>query len=282
MRAILLGPPGAGKGTQAETIVKEFSIPHISTGDIFRKNIKEGTPLGKKAMEYMDQGKLVPDDLTIELVKDRLLEDDCKEGFLLDGFPRTIYQADALEDFLKSLGQSLDYVINIRVRKELLVERAVGRRLCKNCGQAYHMSFNKPSEKKKGRMKQAKNYILNNWEGIINLFTEEKYRCSAEGHVSHILSARLSSRPMGWSIIGADEMARMRTYKANGGSIKEYYRKLRAERKKEERILELDKKVVKDIKRTFNTIDPDIMIDMPYINRTDGRWLKNMINCSGF
>jgi adenylate kinase family enzyme len=133
MRAILLGPPGAGKGTQAETIVKEFSIPHISTGDIFRKNIKEGTPLGKKAMEYMDQGKLVPDDLTIELVKDRLLEDDCKEGFLLDGFPRTIYQADALEDFLKSLGQSLDYVINIRVRKELLVERAVGRRLCKNC-----------------------------------------------------------------------------------------------------------------------------------------------------
>jgi adenylate kinase len=99
MRAILLGPPGAGKGTQAETIVKEFSIPHISTGDIFRKNIKEGTPLGKKAMEYMDQGKLVPDDLTIELVKDRLLEDDCKEGFLLDGFPRTIYQADALEDF---------------------------------------------------------------------------------------------------------------------------------------------------------------------------------------
>ena len=139
-----------------------------------------------------------------------------------------------------------------------------------------------PSEKKKERMKQAKNYILNNWEGIINLFTEEKYRCSAEGHISHILSARLSSRPMGWSIIGADEMARMRTYKANGGSIKEYYRKLRAERKKEERILELDKKVVKDIKKTFNTIDPDIMIDMPYINRTDGRWLKNMINCSGF
>ena len=116
MRAILLGPPGAGKGTQAETIVKEFSIPHISTGDIFRKNIKEGTPLGKKAMEYMDQGKLVPDDLTIELVKDRLLEDDCKEGFLLDGFPRTIYPADALEDYLKSLSQRQDYVINIRVR----------------------------------------------------------------------------------------------------------------------------------------------------------------------
>ena len=131
-------------------------------------------------------------------------------------------------------------------------------------------------------MKKAKDYILNNWEGIINLFGEEKYRCSAEGHISHILSARLSSRPMGWSIIGADEMARMRAYKANGGNIKEYYRKLRAERKKEERILELDNKVVKDIKKTYNTVDPDMMIDMPFTYRTDGRWLKNMINCSGF
>ena len=146
MRAILLGPPGAGKGTQAETIVNEFSIPHISTGDIFRKNIKEGTALGKKAKEFMDQGKLVPDDLTVELVKDRLLQDDCKNGFLLDGFPRTIYQADALEDALKSMNQSLDYVINIIVRKELLVERAVGRRVCRDCGQTYHMTFNKPSK----------------------------------------------------------------------------------------------------------------------------------------
>lgn len=146
MRAILLGPPGAGKGTQAETIVNEFSIPHISTGDIFRKNIKEGTALGKKAMEYMDKGKLVPDELTIELVKDRLLQDDCKNGFLLDGFPRTINQADALEDALESMGQKLDYVINIMVRKELLVERAVGRRICKDCGQTYHMTFNKPSK----------------------------------------------------------------------------------------------------------------------------------------
>ncbi|HHZ02984.1 MAG TPA: adenylate kinase [Tissierellia bacterium] len=146
MRAILLGPPGAGKGTQAETIVKEFSIPHISTGDIFRKNIKEGTELGKKAKEYMDQGKLVPDDLTVELVKDRLQQDDCKKGFLLDGFPRTIYQADALEEALKSMDQKLDYVINIEVRKELLVERAVGRRVCKDCGQTYHTKFNPPSK----------------------------------------------------------------------------------------------------------------------------------------
>lgn len=146
MRAILLGPPGAGKGTQAETIVNEFSVPHISTGDIFRKNIKEGTELGKKAKEFMDQGKLVPDELTVELVKDRLLKDDCKNGFLLDGFPRTIYQADALEAALKSMAQKLDYVINIIVRKELLVERAVGRRVCKDCGQTYHMTFNKPSK----------------------------------------------------------------------------------------------------------------------------------------
>lgn len=146
MRAILLGPPGAGKGTQAETIVKEFSVPHISTGDIFRQNIKEGTVLGKKAKEYMDQGLLVPDELTVELVKDRLLQDDCKNGFLLDGFPRTIVQADALEEALKSMNQKLDYVINIVVRKELLIERAVGRRVCKDCGQTYHMTFNKPKQ----------------------------------------------------------------------------------------------------------------------------------------
>lgn len=146
MRAILLGPPGAGKGTQAETIVHEFSIPHISTGDIFRKNIKEGTVLGKKAKEYMDQGLLVPDELTVELVKDRLQQDDCENGFLLDGFPRTIFQADALEEALASMNQKLDCVVNIIVRKELLVERAVGRRVCKDCGQTYHTTFNKPSK----------------------------------------------------------------------------------------------------------------------------------------
>jgi adenylate kinase len=146
MRTILLGPPGAGKGTQAETIVKEFSIPHISTGDIFRSNIKEGTALGKKAKEYMDQGLLVPDELTVELVKDRLLNDDCKNGFLLDGFPRTIAQADALGDALKSMNQKLDYVVNIEVDSNLLITRAVGRRICKDCGQTYHMTFNKPSK----------------------------------------------------------------------------------------------------------------------------------------
>jgi adenylate kinase len=146
MRAILLGPPGAGKGTQAETIVKEFSIPHISTGDIFRQNIKEETALGKKAKEYMDQGLLVPDELTVELVKDRLLKDDCKNGFLLDGFPRTIFQADALEITLRSMNQKLDFVVNIDVKKDLLVERVVGRRVCKNCGQTYHMTYSKPKK----------------------------------------------------------------------------------------------------------------------------------------
>ncbi|HAS92568.1 MAG TPA: adenylate kinase [Clostridiales bacterium] len=178
MRAILLGPPGAGKGTQAETIVNEFSIPHISTGDIFRKNIKEGTALGKKAMEYMDKGKLVPDELTIELVKDRLLQDDCKNGFLLDGFPRTINQADALEDALESMGQKLDYVINIMVRKDLLVERAVGRRICKDCGQTYHMSFNKPSKEGVcdncgGVLLQRKDDTKETVENRINVYMEQ-------------------------------------------------------------------------------------------------------------
>ena len=178
MRAILLGPPGAGKGTQAETIVNEFSIPHISTGDIFRKNIKEGTALGKKAMEYMDKGKLVPDELTIELVKDRLLQDDCKNGFLLDGFPRTINQADALEDALESMGQKLYYVINIMVRKELLVERAVGRRICKDCGQTYHMTFNKPSKEGVcdncgGVLLQRKDDTKETVENRINVYMEQ-------------------------------------------------------------------------------------------------------------
>jgi len=135
---------------------------------------------------------------------------------------------------------------------------------------------------KKESMKKAKRYILNNWEGIKKLFGEEKYRCSAEGHISHILSDRLSWRPMGWSVVGADEIAWMRTYKANGGSIKEYYRKLRTERKKEEKRLKQDEKIINSIKRTYNNIDPDIMIDMPYISTTEGRWLKDMLKSSSF
>lgn len=138
-----------------------------------------------------------------------------------------------------------------------------------------------PSKSKKKSMKEAKRYILNNWEGINNLF-EEEYRCSAEGHISHILSDRLSSRPMGWSLIGVDEMARMRAYKANGGSIREYYRNQRIEKKNEERILKLDKKVVNRVKRSYNNINPDTMIDMPYTSKTDGRWLKDMLSASSF
>lgn len=146
MRLILLGPPGAGKGTQASGIVKKYNIPHISTGDIFRKNIKEGTELGKKAKEYMDKGLLVPDEIVVAIVKDRLTESDCKEGFLLDGFPRTVAQADALEVELEKLDMKLDKVINIEVDKDILIERAVGRRICKECGATYHIKFNPPKK----------------------------------------------------------------------------------------------------------------------------------------
>ena len=146
MRLILLGPPGAGKGTQATNIVKEYGITHISTGDIFRHNIKNQTELGKKVKEFLDNGKLVPDELTIDLVWDRLSKEDCKNGFLLDGFPRTINQAKALQEGLKERGLKLDKVINIDVDKNILVKRLSGRRVCKECGETYHIE-NKPTKK---------------------------------------------------------------------------------------------------------------------------------------
>ena len=146
MRLILLGPPGAGKGTQAAGIVEKYKIPHISTGDIFRQNIKEGTELGKKAKEYMDQGLLVPDELTVGLVTDRISQPDCGNGFMLDGFTRNVSQAVQLDAFLKNNGIALDKVINIEVDKEKLVERAVGRRICKACGATYHIQFNPSKE----------------------------------------------------------------------------------------------------------------------------------------
>ena len=149
MKLVLLGPPGAGKGTQAAEIVKKYNVPHISTGDMFRKNISEGTDLGKEAKSYMDKGQLVPDELVVAIVKDRLSETDCKDGFLLDGFPRTVDQADSLDTELKELGYELDKVINIHVDKEALIERAVGRRICKSCGATYHIEFNKPKEEGK-------------------------------------------------------------------------------------------------------------------------------------
>ena len=144
MRIILLGPPGAGKGTQAAGIVEKYNIPHISTGDIFRKNIKEGTDLGKKAKEYMDQGLLVPDELTVGLVTDRITQSDCENGFMLDGFPRNVSQAEQLDTFLKENNIELSNVINIEVDKNILVSRAVGRRICKSCGATYHVEFNPP------------------------------------------------------------------------------------------------------------------------------------------
>lgn len=140
MKIIMLGAPGAGKGTQAKMIANKYGIPHISTGDIFRANIKEGTELGKKAKEYMDQGLLVPDELTVDLVVDRLQKEDCANGFILDGFPRTISQAEAL----KNANQTLDFAIDVDVPDESIVNRMAGRRACVGCGATYHIKYNAP------------------------------------------------------------------------------------------------------------------------------------------
>jgi adenylate kinase len=139
MKIIMLGAPGAGKGTQAKQIAGKYQIPHISTGDIFRANIKNGTELGKKAKEYMDQGLLVPDELTCDLVMDRIGQDDCKNGFVLDGFPRTIPQAEALDAALSKIGETMDFAIDVDVPDENIVRRMSGRRACLNCGATYHI-----------------------------------------------------------------------------------------------------------------------------------------------
>ncbi len=143
---ILMGLPGAGKGTQAEKIVEKYQIPHISTGDMFRLAIKEGTELGNKAKSFMDKGELVPDEVTIGIVRERLSKDDCKKGFLLDGFPRTVAQAQALEDLLTDMEQSLDYVLHVDVPKDDLVKRLTGRRICPDCGATYHVIYNPPKQ----------------------------------------------------------------------------------------------------------------------------------------
>ncbi len=146
MRVVLLGPPGAGKGTQAEAIVKAYEIPHISTGDMFRSAVKEGTKLGIEAKAYMDAGALVPDELTIGIVKERLQKPDCQKGFLLDGFPRTLAQADALDKLLQELGIGLDAVLNIEVPFENLITRLTGRFICRQCQAPYHKVFNPPKQ----------------------------------------------------------------------------------------------------------------------------------------
>lgn len=146
MNLVLMGLPGAGKGTQAEKIVEKYSIPHISTGDMFRAAMKEGTELGLKAKSFMDQGALVPDEVTIGIVRERLSKDDCQKGFLLDGFPRTVAQAEALENMLTDLDKKIDYCLNIDVDHNILMERLTGRRICKDCGATYHLVFNPPAK----------------------------------------------------------------------------------------------------------------------------------------
>lgn len=141
MKIIMLGAPGAGKGTQAKKIAEKYSIPHISTGDIFRANIKNGTELGKKAKTYMDQGLLVPDELVVDLLVDRVKQDDCSNGYVLDGFPRTIPQAEALDKALAAMGEAMDYAINVEVPDENIVRRMSGRRACVDCGATYHIVY---------------------------------------------------------------------------------------------------------------------------------------------
>ena len=142
MKIIMLGAPGAGKGTQAKMLAEKYGIPHISTGDIFRANIKNGTELGAKAKEYMDKGLLVPDELVVDLIMDRFKADDCKNGYILDGFPRTIPQAEALDAALAANGEKIDYAVNVEVPDENIVNRMSGRRACVGCGATYHIKYN--------------------------------------------------------------------------------------------------------------------------------------------
>ncbi len=146
MNIVLMGLPGAGKGTQADKIVEKYAIPHISTGDMFRAAIKGGTELGLKAKSFMDDGALVPDEVTIGIVRERLSKSDCDNGFLLDGFPRTVPQAAALDALLLDLNKNVEYVLNIQVEQEELIKRLTGRRICKECGTAYHLVFNPPQK----------------------------------------------------------------------------------------------------------------------------------------
>ena len=146
MKIVMLGAPGAGKGTQAKMIAEKYTIPHISTGDIFRANIKEGTPLGLEAKSYMDQGKLVPDELTVKILLDRVSKDDCKNGYVLDGFPRTIPQANVLKEALDAQNDKIDYAINVDVPDENIVRRMSGRRACVTCGATYHIEHVPPKK----------------------------------------------------------------------------------------------------------------------------------------
>jgi adenylate kinase len=178
LRLILLGPPGAGKGTQASAIVEKYNIPHISTGDIFRANIKEKTELGKQVEEYLNKGLLVPDELVVSIVKDRISKEDCKNGFLLDGFPRTVAQAEALDEELKNMSLKIDRVINIEADKDLLIERIIGRRICRDCGATYHIKFSPTKQagicdKCGGELYQREDDKLETVEKRIEVYTEQ-------------------------------------------------------------------------------------------------------------
>ncbi|MDE6661783.1 MAG: adenylate kinase [Lachnospiraceae bacterium] len=146
MKIIMLGAPGAGKGTQAQMIADKYEIPHISTGDIFRENVKNGTELGMEAKKYMDQGALVPDELTVKILLDRVAKDDCKNGYVLDGFPRTIPQAEVLDNALNEIGEKIDYAINVDVPDENIIRRMSGRRACLSCGATYHIEHVPPKK----------------------------------------------------------------------------------------------------------------------------------------
>lgn len=178
MKLLIMGPPGAGKGTQAEKITTEYQIPHISTGDMFRQAIKEGTELGNKAKNYTDQGLLVPDEVTNGIVRERLSKDDCKNGFLLDGYPRTVAQAVSLDELLFDLDMKIDAVLNIEIGKELLFGRLTGRRICKECGATYHLIFNKPKTDGKcckcgGELYQRKDDHADSVENRLTIYSNQ-------------------------------------------------------------------------------------------------------------
>lgn len=178
MKIILMGPPGAGKGTQAAILVERFQIPHISTGDMFRAAMKAGSPLGLKAKEYMEAGALVPDEVTIGIVEERFAQPDCANGFLLDGFPRTVAQADALGNLLEKLDLKLDGVLNIVVEEEKLLARLTGRRVCRQCGATYHTVFNPPLEEKVcdkcgGELYQRSDDTLETAKNRLNVYNQQ-------------------------------------------------------------------------------------------------------------
>lgn len=213
MRLILLGAPGAGKGTQAAILTEKLNVPHISTGDIFRENIKKGTELGKKAKEYMDKGALVPDDVTVGIVKDRISRPDCSKGFILDGFPRTIYQAEYLDMVLKELGVEIDHVLDIHVSDDDIIERLSGRRVCKACGATYHIKYNPPAaegicgqcgaqliqrddDKKETVAARLKNYHLQT-EPLIEFYRKKGKLLRVEGQESISDTTRLVFEALG-------------------------------------------------------------------------------------